>query len=313
LKERILVTGATGFVGSHLIAKLDREKFDVFSFERYMTGRYVLGEARDVQTVFGDITDYWSVRHAVRTVKPDVVIHLASISPVAYSYDHPHEVMETNLFGTMNLVEACLRECPNMRQFLFASTSETYGDGPNPKTEETVQNPNSPYAVSKVASEKYLLYVHYAMNFPVTILRNFNTYGRKNNTHFVVERTIVQMLRGDTVQLGDPSPTRDFLYVDDHIDSYLRCLNNERSVGKVFNFCTGRDVSIAELVKIIRGLTDFNGEVNWNTIPRRPWDIACLVGDYSKASRELGWKPGYELEEGLRLTVDFWKDRPAKD
>jgi len=313
LKERILVTGATGFVGSHLVAKLDREKFDVFSLERYMTGRYVLGQAREVQTVFGDITDYYSVRQAVRMVKPDVVIHLASISPVAYSYDHPQEVMQTNLFGTMNLVEACLRECPNIRQFLFASTSETYGDGPNPKTEETVQNPNSPYAVSKVASEKYLLYVHHAMDFPATILRNFNTYGRKNNTHFVVERAIVQMLRGDVVRLGDPSPIRDFLYVDDHVDSYLTCLNNERSVGQIFNFCTGRCVSIAELVKIIRGLTGFNGEVNWKTIPKRPWDIACLVGDYSKASRELGWKPGYELEEGLRLTVDFWKHRLAND
>ena len=312
VKVRVLVTGVTGFVGGHLVPRLVERGLDVYSLERYVTGRYVLGQQRDVKTVFGDLRDYFVVKRMIREVRPEIVIHLAAISAVAYSYDHPHEMIETNLLGTVNLAEACLREVPHFKQFLFASTSETYGNGPNPKTEETPQNPNSPYAVSKVACDKYLVYMHDAHGFPVTILRNFNTYGRKDNPHFVVERTITQMLQGKTVRLGDPTPVRDFEYIDDHVSSYLTCLDNPKAEGEVFNFCTGRGVSIKQLVDLISKLCDYKGEIFWGTIPARPLDIRELVGDYSKAKRLLGWEPKFTLEKGLQLTIDFWKDKRAR-
>jgi UDP-glucose 4-epimerase len=305
---RVLVTGATGFIGSQLVPRLIERGNEVYSLERYVTGRYVLGQSREVKTVFGDLKDYFTVKRIIHEVQPDVVIHLASISPVSYSYDHPQEIIETNLLGTVNLAESCLREAPHFKQFLLASSSETYGNGPIPKTEETPQNPNSPYAVSKLACEKYLLYMRDAHNFPVTILRNFNTYGRKDNTHFVVERTIVQMLQGNRVRLGDPKPIRDFVYVDDHVNAYLSCLEKpEKSIRQVFNFCTGRGVSIKELVELFSELTNFRGEIVWDTIPARPLDIEVLVGDYSKAKQLLGWEPKYRLEDGLRLCVDHFK------
>jgi len=305
---RILVTGATGFVGRHVIPRLVEQGNEVYSLERYVTGRYVLGQRREVKTVFGDLKDYFSIKRIIREVQPDVVIHLASISPVAYSYDHPHEVIETNFLGIVSLAESCLREAPHFKQFLLASSSETYGNGPTPKTEDTPQNPNSPYAVSKLACEKYLLYMRDAHNFPVTILRNFNTYGRKDNTHFVVERSIVQMLQGNTVRLGDPTPIRDFVYIDDHVNAYLSCLGQpEKSIGQILNFCTGRGVSIKEIVELLSELTSFKGEIVWNTIPARPLDIEVLVGDYSKAKRLLGWAPKYQLEDGLRICIDYFK------
>ena len=309
----MLITGATGFIGSHIVPSLIEQGYEVYSLERYVTGRYVLGQRRDIKTVFGDIKDYFAIKRILREVQPDSVIHLAAVSPVAYSYDHPHEVIETNFLGTVNLTESCLREVPHFKHFLFASTSETYGNGPNPKTEETPQNPNSPYAVSKVACEKYLLYMHDAFDFPMTIFRNFNTYGRKNNTHFVVERTIVQMLRGKTVRLGDPTPVRDFEHVDDHVNSYLTCLDNPKARGEIFNFCTGRGVSIKQLVNLISELTDFKGEVIWGTIPARPLDIEELVGSYSKAKQVLGWSPKFTLEEGLKLTINFWRSKLSKE
>jgi nucleoside-diphosphate-sugar epimerase len=303
---RVLVTGGSGFIGSHLIPKLIELGHEVYSLERYVTGRYVLG-ARTA-TVFGDLRDSFTIRKLVREVQPDVAIHLASISPVAYSYDHPQEVFEVNALGTINLAEACLREVPHFKHFLFAGTSEEYGNQTEfPIKEDAELRPNSPYAVSKVATDKYLHYMRDAYDFPMTVLRPFNTYGRKDNVHFVVERTITQMLQGKTVKLGDPTPVRDLLYIDDHVDAYLTCLGNEKVRGEVFNFCTGRSVSIKELVESIAKLVGFDGEIIWGTIPARPLDIKKLIGSYEKAKRVLGWEPKYTLEEGLKRTIDFWR------
>jgi nucleoside-diphosphate-sugar epimerase len=308
--EKILVTGGSGFIGGHLIPSLSDAGYDVYSLERYVTGRYVLGGGRTVKTIFGDLCDLFATRKLVREIQPDAVCHLAAISAVAYSYDHPNEVLETNFVGTVNLAECCLREVPHFKHFLFAGTSEEYGNQDTFPIKETAElHPNSPYAVGKVAADKYLKYMHNAYGFPVTVLRNFNTYGRRDNAHFIVERTISQMLKGKVVSLGTPDPVRDFLYVDDHIDSYLRCLGNEKAIGQAFNFCTGRGVTIAQLVNLIKKLTNFKGEVVWNTIPKRPLDIAKLVGDYAKAEKLLGWKPKYELEKGLELTINFWKKK----
>jgi nucleoside-diphosphate-sugar epimerase len=308
-KLKVLVTGGTGFIGSQLILELVHQGYDVYSLERYMTGRFVLGQPREVKTVFGDLRNYSAIRNVVREVQPDAIIHLAAISAVSYSYEHPHEVTDANFYGTMNLAEACM-EIPHLQAFLFASTSETYGNnGHKIKNEESPQNPNSPYAVSKLASEKYLLYLRDSQRFPVTILRNFNSYGRKENSHFVIERTIAQMLQGKSVKLGDPFPIRDFEYVDDHVSSYIACLKNPRARGEIFNFCTGRGISIADLVSEISDICEFRGEIIWNAIPKRPLDILELVGDYSKAESTLGWRPKFSLEKGLRLTVDFWRDK----
>lgn len=309
---RVLVTGTTGFIGGQLAPRIVEQGHDVYSLERYVTGRYIIERRRDIKTVFGDLRNHFAIKNIIREVQPEIVVHLAAISPVSYSYDHPNEVIETNFMGTVKLAESCLREIPHFKQFLYASTSETYGNGPTPKTEETHKNPNSPYAVSKLAAEKYLLYMRDAYGFPVTIIKPFNTYGRKDNTHFVMEKIIVQMLQGKEVRLGDPKPVRDFMYVEDHLNAYLTCLDDSRAIGHILNFCTGRGVTISQLVKIIGDLTGYEGEVFWNTIPKRPLDIDVLVGDNSKAKNLLGWEPKYSLEDGLRLCVDYWRDKVAE-
>jgi dTDP-glucose 4,6-dehydratase len=117
------------------------------------------------------------------------------------------------------------------------------------------------------------------------------------------------MLQGNVVRLGDPTPIRDLMYVDDHVNSYLACLDSDKAVGETFNFCTGHGVSIAKLVELSKQPTGFKSKIIWNTIPKRPLDIAVLVGDYSKAKRILGWKPKFTLETGLKLTTDFWRNK----
>jgi nucleoside-diphosphate-sugar epimerase len=308
---RILVTGATGFVGSRLLERLaEIGGHDLYSLQRYVTGRYILGADQCVKAVFCDLRDQFAVKCAVRELQPEVVFHLASVSPVAYSYDHPNEVLDTNLMGTVNLAESCLREVPHLKHFMFASTSETFGNGPLPKTEDTPQAPNSPYSVSKHAAERYVLYMWDAYKFPMTVLRPFNTYGRRDNTHFLVERMLVQMLRGDVVKLGDPAPERDLLYIDDHVDAYLTCFAKPQvSIGQVFNFCTGQKLSVRTLADKLRAITGFSGQVLWDTIPRRPLDIQILYGDTTKAKSALGWEAKVSLDEGLRRTTDFWRKK----
>jgi len=283
---KVLVTGATGFIGSHLIPKLIDKGYDVWSMERYITGR--IGQTHIVKTVYADLVDGFTVRKALRIVQPDVVVHLASISPVAYSYDHPQEVMQTNLIGTINLAESCLREVHNPLC------------------------PCSPYAVSKVACEHYLNYMKEAYDFPVTILRPFNTYGRKNDYHFLIEKTIVQMLTRNVVELVDPNPVRDWLYVEDHVNAYLTCLGNPKAIGHVFNFYTGKGYTVKETVDKIAELIEFKGEIRWGSAPQRPVESKVIIGSYEKAKRMLGWEPKYSLEEGLKETIAFWRNKLRK-
>lgn len=307
-RDKILLSGISGFIGSHLAPLLVERGYDVYGLVRYVTGRRL--DIPNIKQVFGDIRDFFVINSIIKNVMPDIVIHLAAFSAVSASYDHPHEFLDTNLQGTVNLSEACLREIPHFRHFLFAGTSEEYGNQAKFPIEENAElRPNSPYAVSKVAADNYLRYMHEAYDFPVTILRPFNTYGRKNDMHFVVERIIYQMLQNSTIQLGDPTAIRDFMYVNDHVNAYLTCLENPKAIGDVFNFCTGYAVSIKELAELLSKLTHFSGEVLWGTIPARPLDINKLFGSYEKAKKVLGWQPKCSLEEGLKKTIEFWKSK----
>jgi len=305
-RMRILVTGGTGFIGSHLIPKLIEREHDVYNLERYVTGR--LGKTPKVKTVYANLTDAFAIKKAIKTVKPEVVIHLASISAVSYSYNNPQEVIETNLIGTVNLAEACLRDIYNFKQFLIAGSSEEYGNnGYNIQYEDSPLKPASPYAVSKVACENYLNYMKEAYDFPITILRPFNSYGRREDHHFLIEKAIVQMLKQDAVYLGSPTPERDWLYVDDHVNAYLTSLGNEKAIGETFNFCTGKSYTVEDTVKVIARLIGYDKEIVWNSIPERPTESMKIAGSYQKAKNVLGWNPKYNLEDGLKETIEYWR------
>ena len=308
---RILVTGVTGFIGSHLVPMLVEKEHSVWGMERYVTGR--IGQHHQVKTVYADLNDGFTVRKAIRAVKPEAVIHLASISAVSYSYEHPQEVIATNLIGTISLAEACLRETDYFKQFLLAGTSEEYGNnGFESQKEDNPLHPASPYAVSKVACENYLNYMNEAYDFPTTILRPFNTYGRIKNYHFLIEKTIVQMLTQKEVRLIDPTPVRDWMYVDDHVNAYMTCIESERALGETFNFCTGKGYTVKETVEKIADVVGFKGEIQWGSAPSRPTESRVIIGSYEKAKQILGWSPKYNLEKGLKETVDYWRNKFQK-
>ncbi len=305
--EKILVTGANGFVGENLVSRLCQDKnFEVHGIDEKpgdAEGRAVIHRV--------DLTEYQNVSNLVKQLQPDYVIHLAALTSVSYSYDHYIEVANANYTATVNLAESCHREAPNLKQFIFTGSTEEHGvalsDRSKKLTEESEFRPNSPYAVSKVAAELYLKYMDAAYSFPYTVLRAVNTYGRKRSASFFIERTVTQMLAHGDVMLGDPDVVRDWLYIDDHVNAYIKALGNRNALRQAIIISTGKGYSTRETAELAARLTSFRGTIKWNTIPHRPLDAKVIIGDNSKAKRLLGWEPQYSLEEGLKKTIEYWK------
>lgn len=285
----MLISGSTGFIGQHLVKEFS--DFDVFqASEQNM-----------------DLTDSAQVEAVVAQVQPEIVIHLAAKTEVAFSFDNYLGVSEVNYLGTVALAEANRRLNPNLRLFVMASTMETYGHQPVlvPVTEETPQHPAAPYSVAKVACEKYLAYMRYAYDFPSVVLRQTNTYGRHDNDFFIVERIISQMARGDTCRLGAAEPWRNFLYIDDLVRLYRRIVE-ERPEGETFVTGPSNALPIWQLAAKIQALMGWAGSIEWDTQPIRPGEIFYLNSNPQKAWDWLAWRPEVELDEGLKLTIDKW-------
>ena len=307
--SKIFIAGATGFIGSELTEKLLEEGAEVYALCRSVTDRKP-ALPPEVIIIFCDLIDAHFMKMTMRKVNPDIVVHLAAQSSVAYSHDHAVENVETTYIGTINLQKAC-EGLSNLEKFIFAGTSEEYGNQriyPIPETAPLL--PNQPYAIAKVAADSYLQYCKEASGFPAITMRPFNTYGRKRNFTFVTESIIYQMLTKMNVVLGSPTPLRDLMYVDDHVNGYIRCIKTPyEKVANVraLNLCTGREISIGYLANKIAELTGFTGQINWN-VKNRPTEIYRLLGDYSIAEDVIKWKPQYTLEEGLKLTIKNVED-----
>jgi nucleoside-diphosphate-sugar epimerase len=223
---------------------------------------------------------------------------------------------ETNYLGTISLADSCIKYCEDLQAFIYASTSEVYGNQDNlPISENNNPRPNTPYAISKYASELYLKeYLFKAYEFPVIIARPFNTYGRAlvNQPHYIVEKIIVEMLKDSKeITLGNPKIKRDFMFRDDHVNAYLSILNavekGKNIYGEAFNFCTGQNITIESLAIMLIDLIGWSGNIVWNT-HIRPNDIDILWGDCSKAKNVLGWIANHSLKSGLVKAINEWKE-----
>lgn len=314
--DKLLITGASGFIGQALVKRL-HEKYEIHATYESQ-GSFIKNPElnhKGQQHVM-DLTIPGNIGGVLDRVQPDKVIHLAAKSEVAHSFENFHEVQLVNYVGTVLLAEGCRKlwgedAWRHHNRFIFASTMETYGGASTrwegPVNELTDQEPQAPYAIAKVAAEKYLTYLRDIHDLPVIVLRQSNTYGRSDNDFFVMERIITQMLHGDVVNLGAAYPYRNFLYIDDLVDLYEIVLENEEAV---FNtFVTGPDnaLTIDDLVLKIKEILGWDGVVNWNTIPKRPGEVFYLNSYGGKAKQMLGWEPKVDLDEGIRRTIEMWK------
>lgn len=316
LGKQVLVTGAGGFIGSHLVQWLVRAGANVRAFVRYNSrgdsGLLCLLDVDDqqaVQLISGDLRDANAVYQAVAGC--DTVFHLGAVISIPYSYVHPVETTSSNITGTLNVLLAC-REY-GVRRMIHTSTSEVYGTALRiPIDESHPLQGQSPYSASKIGADKLAESFYRAYDLPVVTVRPFNTYGPRQSARAVIPTIITQALMQDVIRLGSLEPRRDFTYVTDTVRGFLLAAQAESPgvLGEVFNLGTGADVSIGTLVEKIQDLVGRDLPVETDAQRIRPprSEVGRLISDNGRARDFLGWRPTYGLDEGLQETIAWIRD-----
>jgi NAD dependent epimerase/dehydratase len=314
--KRILVTGAGGFIGSHLAEALARTDAHVRALVHY-NGRSDWAHLEKlprellsrVEVVSGDITDPFFVDSIVEG--RDTVFHLAALIAIPYSYRAPERYVAVNIQGTLNVLEACRRR--KVSRLVHTSTSEVYGTARTvPIDEEHPLQGQSPYSASKIGADQLAESFFRSFGLPVTIARPFNTYGPRQSARAVIPSILVQALSGRTeLDLGDLRPVRDFNFVDDTVRGFLALARSPRTIGEVVNLGTGRGVSIAQVLKMASRVLGKDLRAREDSARLRPArsEVFRLIASNRKAKRLCGWKPAVSLEEGLQRTADYLRER----
>jgi dTDP-glucose 4,6-dehydratase len=307
--KRVLVTGAGGFIGSHLVEALVESGAEVRAFVHYR-GNGSWGwldqskHKKHFEVVSGDVTDRDAVASAMKSTRS--VFHLAALTGIPYSYHAPVSYVRTNIDGTLNVLQAA-REA-DIDRVVHTSTSEVYGTARYvPINEEHALQGQSPYSASKIGADKLAEAFHLSFDLPVVTIRPFNTFGPRQTARAVIPTIISQCLAGEVVKLGSLTPTRDFNYVSNTVDAFLRCAESSNVVGKTINVGSGSEISIADLVNKI-GLI-LGKEIRIKTEQRRSRparsEVDRLLADNTVARKILKWKSRVTLDEGLLKTAEW--------
>ncbi|MGN7469334.1 NAD-dependent 4,6-dehydratase LegB [Brevibacillus sp. SAFN-007a] len=319
--KKILITGADGFIGSHLTEALVRQGHDVKAFVLYnsfnswgwldSSPKEILNE---LEVFLGDIRDPHGVKHAMKGC--DVVLHLAALIAIPYSYHSPDTYVDTNIKGTLNVLQAA-RDL-HVEKIVHTSTSEVYGTARFvPITEEHPLQGQSPYSASKIGADQLALSFYSSFDLPVSIIRPFNTYGPRQSARAVIPTIITQIAAGQkSIKLGSLHPTRDFNYVKDTVAGFIAVAESDRSVGEVINIGSNYEVSIGQTVDLIAELMGKQIEIETDDKRLRPEksEVERLWASNAKAKELLNWEPVYGgidgFKQGLAETIE-WFTHPA--
>ena len=313
-EKSVLVTGAGGFIGSHLTEHLVELRANVKAIVRYNSrndwGMLELlpKETLDrIKVITGDLKDADAVRHAAEDV--DIIFHLGSLIAIPYSYINPRETIETNILGTLNVLTAAKENY--IEKVVHTSTSEVYGTAKYvPIGENHPLQGQSPYSASKIGADKIAESFYRSFGLPVAIIRPFNTYGERQSARAVIPSIITQALTKDKVFLGSSYPTRDYTYVKDVVEGFIKVAESSKSIGEVINIGSNFEISIGDLVNKIISLVGKNAEIITDPARVRPQDseVERLWCDNTKARELLGWTPTTSLEKGLKETIEWISD-----
>ena len=310
-KKSVLVTGAGGFIGSHLTEHLVELGANVKPFVRYNSRNdwglleLLPKEKLDkIEVIMGDLKDADAVRYAAKEV--DIIFHLGSLIAIPYSYIHPRETIETNILGALNVLTAAKEN--GIEKVVHTSTSEVYGTARYvPIDEDHPLQGQSPYSASKIGADKIAESFYRSFDLPIAIIRPFNTYGPRQSARAVIPTIITQALTKERIFLGSLHPTRDYTPVKDVVEAFIKIAESPKSVGEVINIGSNFEISIGELANKIISLTGKNAEIITDPARVRPQDseVERLWCDNTKARELLGWEPKTALDEGLKKTIEW--------
>ena len=314
MARKVLVTGADGFIGSHLVEELLKEGYDVRAFVLYNSFNTwgwldtFPKETLDKIDVFtGDVRDPNAVRKAMEGM--DAVLHLAALIAIPYSYYAPDAYVDTNIKGTLNVLQAA-RDLGTER-VLVTSTSEVYGTAQYvPIDEKHPYQGQSPYSATKIGADRLAESFYRSFNLPVTIVRPFNTFGPRQSARAVIPTIITQLLSGKKeIKLGSLEPTRDFNYVKDTARGFIEIMKSDRTIGEEINIATQKEISIGELAEELIRQINPDAKIVCDNQRLRPKksEVEWLLGNNEKIKRLTEWKPLYTFEEGLAETIEFLK------
>lgn len=307
--KKVLVTGAGGFIGSHLTEKLVALGAETRALVHYNAlGSYGwlnnLSTKSEMQIITGDISDRDSVNEAVKGC--EIVFHLAALIAIPYSYQAPYSYVRTNIEGTLNVLQACRNH--DVARVIHTSTSEVYGTARYaPIDEKHPLQGQSPYSATKIGADKIAEAFNLSFEVPVVTVRPFNTFGPRQSARAVIPTIIAQCLTDQVVRLGNLRPTRDLNFVANTVEGFLMAASSAEAVGKSINLGSGREISIGDLADLIGRLIGRDFSIQTDEMRLRPEnsEVERLIADNTLAQQILGWKPRVNLEEGLKLTIEW--------
>lgn len=319
MAEKILVTGADGFIGSHLTEELVKQGFDVKAFSLYNsfnTWGWLDTLPQDimenVEMFTGDVRDPNGVREAMKGT--DAVFHLAALIAIPFSYHSPDAYVDTNIKGTLNVLQAAKQL--DLDKVLITSTSEVYGTAQYvPIDESHPYQGQSPYSATKIGADRLAESFYRSFGLPVAIVRPFNTYGPRQSARAVIPTIITQLLAGkEEIRLGSLTPTRDFNFVKDTAQGFIEIYRSDKTVGEEINIATQNEISIGELAEELIKQINPQAKIVCDEERLRPEksEVNRLLGSNEKIKMLTDWEPRFTFEEGLAQTIDFFRDNLEK-
>lgn len=314
--KKVLVTGAEGFIGSHLTERLVELGADVTALVQYNSfnnwgwiDTFDKNIKNSINVITGDVREYDNVKRMVKDQQ--VIMHLAALIAIPYSYLSPMAYVRTNIEGTTNILEAC-REEDNIEKIVHTSTSETYGTALYvPIDEKHPMQGQSPYSASKIGADKMAESFYRSFNLPVVTLRPFNTYGPRQSARAVIPTIVSQLLTGKKeIKLGSLTPTRDFNYVKDTAEAFIKVAESYKTIGEVINAGSNYEISIGDTVKKIINIIGADANIISDEERMRPEksEVNRLWADNTKIKELTDWSPKYTLDEGLKETIEWIKN-----
>ena len=304
--KRILITGATGFVGACLLHRLVSLGFDVHIITRAVSNKWRIRDIlKDVTEHDVDLWDSTSTEALVAEIRPNIIYHLAAYAAYPFQQD-VLQTIHTNVLGTVNLLNACVKY--GFDSFINTGSSSEYGQKKAPMKETDLLEPNSLYAVTKSAATQYCEFIGKSKGLPVATLRLFSVYGYYEEPSRLIPTVVKACLKKKNPELSSGAPVRDFVFVDDIIDLYLKLAERKDLNGIILNAATGTQHSVGEVVDTCIRLSKADVHPLWGSVPGRSWDTNIWVADIERTRTFLNWEPRYNLESGLQKTLDWFRE-----